>query len=57
MLVTVMLNAGIADDISVDSNDDVKLGVLIKYKDSDIIRLGYGNKIICILGSLKVVCV
>ena len=51
-LVERMLNSASVDDIVDDSNNDIELGGLINYKDSDIIRSEYGNKIIDILGSL-----
>ena len=52
-----ILNAASADDISFDSNNDVELGGLSNYKDSDITRFGDGNKIIDILGYIEVGCV
>ena len=56
-MVTRTLNAASEYDTSVDANDDVGLGVLRNYKDSDIIILEDGNKILDILGSIQVGCV
>ena len=52
-----MLNAYSIYDIAVDANYDVDLGGLSNFKDSDMIKLEDGNKILDILGSLEVGCV